>query len=130
MAQYFTKFIAKDADFDPEVLNSAIPVVAHFSAAWCGPCKVVAPTVDKIGGDFQGRLKCVQVEFDACPEVAKQYGVKSIPTIVVFKEGQKIGLTAGLASRETILKLVGLQDASFDWTKGPKGPLAENVTLL
>ena len=102
----FVKVIEKDADFDGEVLKSPIPVIADFGATWCGPCKALAPIVDKIGQDFQGKVKVVSVDIDDCTEVTKKYGVKSVPTILVFNKGEKVASTVGLTTRENILKLV------------------------
>jgi thioredoxin 1 len=102
----FVKVIEKDADFESEVLKSPIPVIADFGATWCGPCKALAPIVDQIGQDFQGKVKVVSIDIDDCTEVTKKYGVKSVPTIVIFTNGEKTGQTVGLTSRENILKLV------------------------
>jgi thioredoxin 1 len=104
----FVKVIEKDADFEPEVLRSAVPVIVDFNATWCGPCKALAPIVDKIGQDFEGKVKVVSIDIDDCTEVTKKYGVKSVPTILVFNNGEKVGQTVGLTSRENILKLINL----------------------
>lgn len=100
--------IDKDADFEGAVLKSPVPVLVDFGATWCGPCKALAPIVDKIADDFQGKIKVVTVDIDDCTEVTKKYGVKSVPTIVVFNGGEKTGQTVGLTSRENILKLLNL----------------------
>lgn len=100
--------IDKDADFDGAVIKSDVPVLVDFGATWCGPCKALAPIVDKIADDFQGKLKVVSVDIDDCTEVTKKYGVKSVPTIVIFNKGEKTGQTVGLTSRENILKLLNL----------------------
>jgi thioredoxin len=102
------KVIEKDADFDGEVLKSAVPVIVDFGATWCGPCKALAPIIDKIADDFQGKVKVVTVDIDDCTEVTKKYGVKSVPTVLAFQGGQKTGQSVGLTSRENILKLVNL----------------------
>ena len=102
------KAIEKDADFDGEVLQSGVPVIVDFGATWCGPCKALAPIIDKIADDFQGKVKVVTVDIDDCTEVTKKYGVKSVPTVLAFQGGQKTGQSVGLTSRENILKLVNL----------------------
>jgi thioredoxin 1 len=103
------KVIEKDAEFEGEVLKSDRTVLVDFGATWCGPCKALAPIVDKIADENQGTLKVVTIDIDDCPEVTKKYGVKSVPTVLVFKNGEKIGQSVGLTSRDNLLKLVGLQ---------------------
>jgi thioredoxin 1 len=97
-----------DASFENEVLKSPIPVLVDFGATWCGPCKALAPIVGKIADDFQGKVKVVSVDIDDASETAKKYAVKSVPMCVVFNGGQKGASQAGLSSRETLLKLLGL----------------------
>lgn len=77
-----------DASFDQEVLRSAQPVLVDFWAPWCGPCHMVAPTVEKLAREMPGRLKVVKVNIDENPRVAGGYGVQSIPTMMIFKHGQ------------------------------------------
>ena len=102
----FIKNIEKDAEFDGEVLQSPVPVLAFFSATWNGPCKALLPIVDNIGQEYQGKVKAVQIDIDDCNETAKKYGVKSVPTILIFNQGQKVGSTVGLTSRENIIKQI------------------------
>ncbi|WP_437931428.1 thioredoxin [Sorangium sp. So ce291] len=102
------KAIEQDVDFEGEVLKSPVPVLVDFGATWCGPCKALAPIVDKIADDFQGRLKVVTVDIDDCPEVTKKYGVKSVPTVLAFEGGQKSGQSVGLTTRENLLKMFNL----------------------
>src|SRR5215203_1282586 len=90
--------IEKDADFEGAVLKSDVPVLVDFGATWCGPCKALAPIVDKIADEFQGRVKVVTVDIDDCTEITKKYGVKSVPTVVVFKGGEKKAQSVGLTS--------------------------------
>ena len=100
--------IEKDSDFEGEVLQSPVKVLADFGATWCGPCRALAPIVDKIADDYQGQVKVVTVDIDNCPETTRKYGVKSVPTLFVFEGGQKVGSTVGLTSRENIIKLLGV----------------------
>jgi thioredoxin 1 len=90
------------------VIQSPIPVLVDFGATWCGPCKALAPIVEKIADDFKGKVKVVTVDIDDCPEVTKKYGVRSVPTVLVFKGGQKMGQSVGLTSRENLVKLLEL----------------------
>ena len=97
-----------DQNFEAEVLKSSVPVLVDFSATWCGPCKQLAPIVDKIADDFKGKIKVGKLDIDDAPETAKKYGVRSVPTVLVFNGGQKTGTQAGLTNRETLLKLLNL----------------------
>ncbi|HEU5376128.1 MAG TPA: thioredoxin [Ktedonobacteraceae bacterium] len=99
--------LGKDADFEGEVLNAPIPVLVAFGATWCGPCKALAPILEKIASDFQGKVKVVSVDIDDCTEVTKKYGVKSVPTVLTFNQGQKTGQAVGLTNYENLLKLLG-----------------------
>ena len=80
------KAVTKE-NFDQEVLRSKRPVLVDFYADWCGPCKVVSPIVEEIGNDYAGRVDVRKVDVDSDPELAGQYGVRSIPTLILFKEG-------------------------------------------
>lgn len=104
----YVKAIEKDADFEGEVLRADVPVLVDFGATWCGPCRALAPIVEKIAQDYQGRVKVVTVDIDDCTEVTKKYGVKSVPTVMAFQGGQKVAMSVGLSSRENLLKLLNL----------------------
>jgi thioredoxin 1 len=84
------------ATFRREVLESSVPVLVDFYADWCGPCRMLAPVLDRLAGEFQGRVKIVKVNVDAEPELANTYRVESIPALVVLAAGQEIGRTAGV----------------------------------
>jgi thioredoxin 1 len=83
------------ADFDQEVLQSEVPVLVDFWAAWCGPCRAIAPHVDAVAEEYSGKAKVVKLNVDDAPEIAGRYGVQSIPTLIVFKGGQKVGEMIG-----------------------------------
>lgn len=79
-----------EQSFDTEVLNSEVPVLVDFWAAWCGPCRAIAPTVEELATEYGGKLKVVKVDVDENPEVSGRYGVQSIPTLLVFKGGDVV----------------------------------------
>jgi len=95
-----------DASFDKEVLASDKTVLVDFGATWCGPCKALAPIVEKIADDTVGTLKVATVDIDDSPEVARKYGIRGVPTVLVFRAGKVVGTQVGLASREKLLALL------------------------
>lgn len=86
-------------DFDAEVLKSDIPVLVDFWAAWCGPCRMVGPVVEEIAQDFAGRLKVGKVNVDENRTLAAKYGIMSIPTLIIFKNGQEEERLIGYQSK-------------------------------
>jgi len=91
-----------DANFKQEVLESTIPTLVDFWAQWCGPCKMVAPVVDEIAKDYQGRLKVCKVNVDEAPQTASSYGVMSIPTISIFKDGKVMEQVVGAVDKSVL----------------------------
>ena len=96
-----------DANFEDEVLKSEVPTLVDFWAVWCGPCKQIAPMVDALADDYKGRVKVAKLDVDHNQIMAQQYGVKSIPTLLIFKGGKVVGQMVGAMPRsklETELK--------------------------
>ena len=89
-----------DANFEAEVLQSDVPTLVDFWAVWCGPCKQIAPTVEALANEYQGRLKVAKMDVDHHQIVPQQYGVRSIPTLLIFKGGQVVDQVIGLKSKK------------------------------
>lgn len=92
-------------NFEKEVLKSDIPVLIDFWAAWCGPCRIIGPVVDKIAEEAEG-FKVGKVNVDEQPDLAAEYGVMSIPTLIVVKDGKQVNKTIGAVSKESILAML------------------------
>lgn len=88
-----------DQNFEAEVLKSDKPVLVDFWATWCGPCRAIAPVVDALADDYQGRAVIAKMDVDAHKIVPQQYGIRSIPTLLVFKGGKVVGTVVGAAPR-------------------------------
>ena len=95
-------------NFEAEVLKSDIPVLLDFWATWCGPCMMIAPTLAEIAGENAGKLKVGKVNVDEEMELAVQFGIASIPTLVVMENGQMVNKSIGYAPKAELLRLLGL----------------------
>ena len=97
-----------DLNFEKEVLQSAEPFLLDFSAVWCGPCKMLAPIVEKIADEHLGKVRVGKLDIDDSPGVATKFAIKSVPTVLVFKGGKESGRHVGVTNKDTLLKLLGI----------------------
>jgi thioredoxin 1 len=95
-----------DQSFEQEVLQSPVPVLVDFWAAWCGPCKAIAPTVDQMAVEYAGKLKVVKIDVDANMEVSNRYGIMSIPSLVLFKNGQVVEKIVGALPKPAVVSKI------------------------
>ena len=91
-----------DSDFESEVLKSTEPVVVDFWAEWCGPCRMIAPALEEIAGAMGDKVKIVKLNVDESPDVAKKYGIMSIPTLMIFKNGEPAARQVGAAPKQKL----------------------------
>lgn len=97
-----------DSNFEAEVIGSELPVLVDFTAAWCGPCKMLSPIVEKLADELAGRVKIGKLDVDDSPATSAKYQVRAVPTVMVFQNGKQKAQHAGLANRDRLVKLLGL----------------------
>lgn len=93
-------------NFSEEVLNSALPVLVDFWATWCGPCRMIAPVVEEIANEYDGKLKVGKVNVDDCGELAREYGIKNIPTLLIFKNGEVAETSVGYKTKDALSEII------------------------
>ena len=98
-----------DADFEKEVLQSEVPVMVDLWAEWCGPCRMIGPIIDEMSTEYEGKAKMVKIDIDSNPETPVKYGVRNIPTVLFFKNGELVDKLVGAVPKSTFAeKLEGL----------------------
>ncbi len=102
-----SEIIINNNNFEQEVLHSDVPVLVDFWATWCGPCRMLAPTIAQLAQEYEGRVKVCKVNVDENPELSAQFGIVSIPTVKVFKGGAVTGTLVGLRPKQELEALLG-----------------------
>lgn len=100
------EIIVTKNNFESEVLKSNVPVIADFWATWCGPCRMIAPLLEEIASENEGKLKVAKINVDEEMELAMKYQIEAIPTLLIFKNGEMVKKSVGLLSKEEILNLI------------------------
>ncbi len=95
-----------DTSFEQDVLGSELPVLVDFWAEWCGPCKMIAPVLEEIAGEYAGKLKVAKVDVDANPEVPGKFGIRGIPTLILFKDGNAEATKVGALSKTQLVEFI------------------------
>lgn len=95
-----------DLNFDSEVVNAETPVLVDFTATWCGPCRQIAPLVDQLADEYQGKAKVVKLDIDESPNTAAKYKIRGVPTILVFKGGEVVSQQVGMAPKTVLASMI------------------------
>ncbi|NIS60119.1 MAG: thioredoxin [Proteobacteria bacterium] len=99
-------FHATDGNFEPEILKSDLPAMVDFWAPWCGPCQVIAPVIEEFAKEYAGRLKVAKMNVDENPSTPSRYGIRGIPTVMIFKGGQVFDQIVGAVSKSKMEEMI------------------------
>ncbi|HHM02827.1 MAG TPA: thioredoxin [Caldithrix abyssi] len=98
-----------DNNFEDEVINSPIPVLVDFWAEWCAPCRIIAPVVEELAGELAGKVKVGKMDVDSNPQTSMKFGIRSIPTLLIFKNGQPVDTIVGAVPKNVIADKLSAQ---------------------
>jgi thioredoxin 1 len=98
-----------DSNFDQEVLKSDTPVLVDFWAEWCGPCRIIGPVVEELAGEYDGKAKITKLNVDENPQVSMKYGIRSIPSLLIFKNGEVVDQIVGAVPKNVLKKQLDAQ---------------------
>ena len=98
-----------DATFDQDVLKSTIPVLVDFTATWCGPCRMIAPIIEEMATEYAGRAVIGKVDVDENPEISTNYGIRSVPTLMIFKGGKQVAMIIGAVGKQKLVEALNEQ---------------------
>ena len=96
-----------ESNFEEEVVKSDVPVLVDFWAEWCGPCKMIAPILDEIAKEYGEKLKICKIDVDSNPDIAPKFGIRGIPTLIMFKDGNAESTKVGAVSKSQLIEFVG-----------------------
>ncbi len=96
--------LLNDANFEQEVLHSNVPVIVDFWAEWCAPCRIIAPIIEELATEYEGKLKVGKLDVDNNPQVSMKYSIRSIPTLLIFKDGEPVEQIIGAVPKQNILE--------------------------
>jgi len=99
-------FHATDGNFEPEILKSDLPAMVDFWAPWCGPCQIIAPLIEELAKEYAGRVKVAKMNVDDNPATPSRYGIRGIPTVMIFKDGQVFDQIVGAVSKSRVEELI------------------------